>query len=92
MKEESREQASMTTYPHKLLNRERESSVSGNDTLAAVISFVNNVLRALDGSRSTAGVFYYSSKVCNCVNHRRLISKLKRIGVMGFAVKLLQSI
>lgn len=61
------------------------------NTQSALIEFIDCILRALDESWCTAGVFCDLSKAFDCVNHEILINKLAGLGFYGQTIKLLKS-
>lgn len=63
----------------------------GKSTTSALLDFTSTVLEALDGSRSTLGVFCDLSRAFDCVNHGILIRKLSHYGVRGTAARWVES-
>jgi hypothetical protein len=53
----------------------------GRNTSEAVAKFVNEVVEALDGRKSVAGVFCDLTKAFDCVNHKIMLGKLELYGV-----------
>lgn len=59
----------------------------GRNTTMAINEFVESIMKAVDGSQYTVGVFCDLSKAFDCVNHELLISKLRHCGVEDGALK-----
>jgi exonuclease III len=63
----------------------------GMSTGTAVTSFINNVLRKLDGKHKVTGLFLDLTKAFDCINHVLLLEKLKCVGIRGVVFEWLKS-
>lgn len=76
---------------NNLLGAEQFGFRKNRSTELALINFVSDAARALDGSQFTAGIFCDLSRAFDCVDHEMLIKKMASIGIEESALKLLTS-
>lgn len=76
---------------YELLSNNQHGFTRGKSTTTAVAGFVNNILEARDNHKPAIGIFYDFKKAFDLISHRRLLSKLERLGIAGIGNKWIES-
>lgn len=75
---------SYLTY-NKILSPKQFGFVKGKSTIDCIAIFLHEVLHNINNNLFTGCLFLDYSKAFDCVNHKLLISKLKKYGILDFS-------
>lgn len=68
---------------NKILNASQYGFRKEKNITHAIFDLIQSVLQALDSSNRVAGIYCDLSKAFDCVNHLRLLDKLRSYGIKG---------
>jgi len=68
---------------NNLLDKEQHGFRQKKSTITAGVSFINNIIDAIDQKEKVVGIFLDLSRAFDSVCHPTLIEKLKLLGVQG---------
>lgn len=85
------DQMSVFFEKNNIFNINQFGFTRGRSTTDASLSLIKHILEAWEDSHDAIGVFCDLSKAFDCVDHKTLLRKLKYYGIVGNALKIIES-